>query len=138
MIKKTITYTDFDGNEQTETCYFHISKAKIAEMELNEAGYADMLKELGETKDGKKIMLSIKDFILNSYGIRSEDGKHFYQSEQLSKDFEATEAYSELYIELCTNVDAAIEFITGIFPFNDTQKREISAKIDELKSNNEA
>ena len=137
MIKKTITYTDFDGKEVTEDCYFHLSKAKIAERELDSNGaFSAMLKEIGETKDGAKIMKMMKEFILESYGVRSEDGKHFYQTEELSKDFEATEAYSELYMELCTNTDAAVAFITGIFPFNDSQKKEIAAKIDELKANN--
>ena len=38
MLKKTITYTDFDDNERTEDFYFHLSKAEIAEMELSENG----------------------------------------------------------------------------------------------------
>ena len=138
MIKKTIKYTDFDGNDVTEDCYFHLSKAKLAEKELDsDGGFSAMLKDIGENKDGARIMKMMKTFILESYGVKSEDGKHFYQSEELSKDFEATEAYSELYMELCTDTDAAINFITGIFPFNDSQKKELAAKIDEIKTNNE-
>jgi hypothetical protein len=129
MLKKDITYTDYDGNTVTETFYFHLNKAEIAEKEINtEGGYAAMLEQVSKTKNGAEIMKLFKEFILMSYGIKSEDGKHFRKSEELRRDFEQSEAYSELFIQLCTDANAAAAFISGIFPFTDAQRKEFMDK----------
>lgn len=132
MLKKTITYTDFDGKEWTEDFYFHLSKAHLMDMETSvEGGYSEMLKKISKAPNGAEVISMLKKFILSSYGVKSEDGKHFYQSPEISKEFESTEAYSELLTELCTNADAAISFITGIFPFTDEQRKEVITKAQE-------
>ncbi len=38
MVKKTITYTDYDGTERTEDFYFNLSEAEITEMQLSVEG----------------------------------------------------------------------------------------------------
>lgn len=130
MLKKSITYMDYNGNELTEDFYFHLSKAKVADMETSvEGGFSTKLKKLSTNATGADIVRIIKEFISASYGIKSEDGKHFYQSAEISREFESTEAYSELLMELCTNTEAAIEFVSKIFPFNDEQRKEIEEKV---------
>lgn len=136
MLKKTITYTDYNGNTVTEDFYFHLNKAEIAEKEINtEGGYAAMLETVGKTKNGADIMRIFKEFILMSYGIKSEDGKHFRKNQEIRDDFEHSEAYSELFMELCTDAKAAVAFLSGIFPFSDAQRTEFLQKANEITSN---
>ena len=135
MLKETIKYTNYNGEEVTEDFYFHLNKAQIAEMEASvDGGYSAKLQRIAESRDGAEIMKLIKEFILRSYGIKSEDGRFFRKSEELSKDFEQTEAYSELFIKLCTDTNEAIRFISGIFPFTDEQRKEFAkqATVSEL------
>ncbi len=117
MLKKTITYIDYDGNERTEDFYFNLSKAEIMEMELSmPGGMAQMLNKIVAAQDGEKIIKVFKEIILKAYGEKSPDGKRFIKSEELSTTFSQTEAFSQLFIELATNDDAAAQFINGIIP----------------------
>ena len=114
-LSKTIKYTDYNGVERKETHYFNYNKAEIAEMELSTAGgLSEMIKKITEAQDGPSIMKLFKDIILGSYGVKSPDGKQFIKSDELSKQFSQTEAYSELFMELVTNADAAAEFVSGL------------------------
>lgn len=129
MLKKDITYTDFDDNEVTETLYFNLTKAELVEKEVGETGgYANMLKRVVDSKDAATIMKVFKELILSSYGIKSEDGKSFKKSQEIRDDFENSAAYSEIFIDLCTNADAAIEFVTRVLPLTDDQRKEVIAK----------
>ena len=104
MLKKTINY-------------FNLSKAEIMEMELSTAGgLSGMIQNIVKTQDGPAIMKIFKDIILKSYGKKSPDGKRFEKSEEISKAFEQTEAYSVLFMELVTDADAAAAFVNGIIP----------------------
>lgn len=117
MLSKTITYTDFNGNKRTEVFNFNLSKAELMEMELSTSGgFAEMVQGIVNAQDGPAIIKIFKDIILKAYGQKSPDGKRFVKSEELSKEFSETEAYSELFMELATNADAAAEFINGIIP----------------------
>ena len=119
MLAKTIKYTDYNGVERKEPHYFNYNKAEIAGMELSTAGgLSEMIKKITEAQDGPSIMKLFKDIILGSYGVKSPDGKQFIKSDELSKQFSQTEAYSELFMELVTNADAAAEFVNGIVPKN--------------------
>jgi hypothetical protein len=117
VLKKTITYEDFNGETVSEEFFFHLSKAELVELELShKGGLSEALKRIVEAEDGKGIVQEFKNIILSSYGQRSEDGKHFVKNQQLREEFESSEAYSSLFIELVTNTDAAIEFINGVVP----------------------
>lgn len=117
MLKKTITYEDFNGVERKEDFYFNLSKAEIMEMQFGTVGGLDvMLQKIIDAKDVKSIMDTFKMLILKAYGIKSDDGRRFIKSEEIAKDFEQTEAYSILYMELATDDNAAAEFVNGIMP----------------------
>lgn len=115
MIIKKITYTDYDGNQRTEEFRFNLSKAELIEMELSETGGMEkMLKRIIAEQDTKKIMEIVKAIILKSYGKKSDDGRMFVKSEELSREFSQTEAYSELLIELMSDENAASAFMNGL------------------------
>lgn len=117
MLKKTITYEDFNGNTVSEDFFFHLSKAELVELELShKGGLSAALQRIVAAEDGKGIVQEFKNIILSSYGVRSDDGKRFVKNQQLREEFESTEAYSALFIELVTNTDAAVEFINGVIP----------------------
>lgn len=117
MIKKTIKYTDYDGNERTGDFYFNFTKAEVVEMEASESGgMKKMLENIIQTNDTKRIIEVFKDMIQKSYGVKSPDGKRFIKNKEVLDDFMQTEAYSELFMELATNEQSAIAFVNGIFP----------------------
>ena len=135
MLKKTITYTDYNGEERKEDFYFNLNKAEIIEMEIGEAGgYGEMLKRIVDSKDGAQIMKVFKALILKAYGVKTPDGKRFVKSEEISKEFEQTEAYSNLFVELCTDANAATTFINGLLPMSEEDRKRAAVKAAEMKS----
>ena len=117
MYKKTISYTDYNGVSRTEDFYFNLSEAEILEMELGvNGGYSEYLMKIVNANDGPTLVKLFKDLILKCYGEKSEDGKRFIKSPELSEAFSQTEAYSKLYMELALNADAASEFCNKVVP----------------------
>ena len=117
MLKKTITYVDYNGSERTEDFYFNLSKAEIMEMEMSTSGgLAEMINRIVAAQDVPAIIKIFKDLILKAYGEKSPDGKKFVKSDAISTDFAQTEAYSQLFMELATDADAAAKFVNGIIP----------------------
>lgn len=117
MYRKKITYTDFNGNKRTEEFLFNLTKAELSEMEMSvDGGYLAMLQDLVDKQNIPKIVQNIKRLILSSYGEKSLDGKYFHKSEALSEAFSHTEAYSELFMELCGDAEKASEFFNGVIP----------------------
>lgn len=117
MIKETITYTDFNGNERTETFWFNLTKAEVARMELSvNGGMAEMMQRIVDAKDAPSLIKVFEEVIQRSYGVKTPDGRGFVKRKEDLEDFMSTEAYSQLYMELITDANAAAEFINGIFP----------------------
>lgn len=126
MLKKTISYTDFNEIEHTEDFYFNLSKAELVEMELTADGnsFAEQLKKVIESNNGKLVIQTFKDIIAKAYGVKSEDGKRFIKSAQLSAEFEQTEAYSVLFVELVTDAGASAAFVNSLVPKDLAQTAE--------------
>ena len=117
MLKKTVTYTDYNGTERTEDFYFNLSKAEVIEMEATTAGgYANMLENIIKAQDLPSIVSIFKELVLKAYGQKSPDGKRFIKSEELSTEFSQTEAYTNIFMELAMDADAASKFVNGIIP----------------------
>ncbi len=130
MLKESIKYVDYNGVERTEDFYFNLSKAEIAEMELEiPGGMTAMLERITAAQDTPTLVKIFKDLILRSYGEKSADGKRFIKSKELSEGFSQTEAYSELFMKLATNAEAASNFVNGIMPKDLVEKaKQIEAK----------
>ncbi len=117
MLKKTITYEDYNGNKRTDDFYFNLTKAELTEMNFSVSGGIDTyISRIINEQDAGKIMQIFKEFILKAYGIKSDDGKRFIKNDQVREEFSQTEAYSELFMELATDAEAATAFINGIIP----------------------
>lgn len=127
MLKKEITYMDYNDTTRTESFYFNLSKAELAEMQLSaNGGLETYIKNIIEAQDGASMVQIFKDLILKSYGEKSPDGKRFVKSKEISDGFSQTEAYSQLFMELITDDKAAADFINGIMPkdIQDELKKE--------------
>ena len=123
MIKKTVTYTDYNEVERTENFYFNLSKAEVLEMEMSTAGgMAESIQKIIDAKDMPAIIRVFKDLVLKAYGVKSDDGRRFIKSKELSEEFSQTEAYSQSFMELATNADEAAKFVNGIVPADLAQK----------------
>ena len=121
MLKKTVTYEDYNGTERTEDFYFNLNKAEITEMELGTTGgLSEMIKKVVATQDAPAIIKIFKDLVLKAYGEKSADGRRFIKiapdGHRLADDFAQTEAYSQIFMELAFDADAAAKFVNGIVP----------------------
>ena len=125
MLKKTITYTDYDGLERTEEFRFNLTKAELMDMELTTVGtFSKLMQKIIDEKDMVRLAKYFKELILKSYGVKSDDGKRFIKSPELSEAFSQTEAYSELYMELLGNSEYAVKFIKEVMP-KDLDQNEV-------------
>lgn len=128
MLKKTITYKDYNDVERTEDFYFNLSKAEVMEMEMSTTGgLTAMVERIVAAKDAPAIIAVFKDLILKAYGEKSPDGKRFIKSPELSAAFSQTEAYSILFMELATDAKAGSDFVNGIVPGNMSQKAALAS-----------
>jgi hypothetical protein len=142
MLKKTITYDTFDGESVTEDFYFNITQAELVELEVSaDEGFAESLKKIVASNNGRQIIDTFKKIILFSYGVKSEDGKRFIKNEEVRTEFSQTEAYSKLFMELSTDAGAAAAFVNAVIPQNlanaigskDQLLLDMKAKTEEMK-----
>lgn len=124
MLKKTMTTVDFGGTERTEDYYFNLTKAEIMEMQLcTDGGFVETVKKIVEAKNQLELTRLFKKIICASYGVLSPDGRKFVKNQQVLDDFMATQAYSDLYIELLSgDGKAAEDFVNGILPKDPTNE----------------
>lgn len=127
MLKETVTYTDYDGKERTEDLYFNLEKHElidlafdlpddiiVADEETGEIKENHMVEKLGD----KGIYKFIKDIIKKAYGVKSDDGRRFIKSDELTLEFTQTPMYDSILTKLTSDNDAATKFITTVIPAN--------------------
>jgi hypothetical protein len=126
MLKKTITYTGFDGEEITETLHFHYTKAELAEMELStDGGLKERMENIVRSGIPREIIDSFRKFIVGGYGERSADGKRFIKTPEMQAAFGSSEAYSSIFMSIITDADEAANFIKAMLP------RELASVFDD-------
>ena len=117
MLKKTVTYIDFDGNERTEDFFFNLTEQEIAEMELStEGGLGNFINKAVAAKSQVELIELFKKLILAAYGVKSADGRRFVKNDAVREDFMSTQAFSDIYMELVQDADKASAFFNGIVP----------------------
>lgn len=134
MLRKVITYTDYNGKERKEAFYFNLSKAELIKMELTaEGGMEAFLQRIIETHDNRKLFELFEKMIKMSYGVKSEDGKRFIKNEKVLDDFIQSEAYTELLMELMGDdaTNAVLNFVKGIMPLDGVSEDDINAAVSQ-------
>lgn len=131
MLKKTVTYKDFNGNERTEDCYFDLSMDRVVEMTVSkDGGLLEFLDRIIKEKNQSEIIKYFKDFLRLTYGEKSDDGHYFVQNDEVFERFKSTGAYTKIFMELAFDSEAAAEFINKVIP------TEVAAKIAEYRAKN--
>ena len=117
MLKETLKFVDFDGNEREEDFYFNLTKAELLQMELSvKGGFHTYVERIIKSQDTTELIRIFKELLDKSYGVKSDDGRRFIKNEEVLSDFKQTEAYSDLFMMLATDADKAARFVNGIFP----------------------
>lgn len=127
MVKKTVTYEDFNGTERTEDIYFHLNELELTELSTELPD--EMVETIGEKpteETAAKALLSslgtkgilefVKNLLLKSYGVKSADGRLFIKNEKVLDEFQYGGAFSEIVMELMTDDKAAADFVNNIIP----------------------
>ena len=126
MLTRTFEYKGYDGEFHKDTYLFNLTEAELYELELSSVGGLNsMLNRLIREDKPEEIVKMFKKIILGSVGERSQDGRRFVKSEQISRDFEQTPAYSQLFVELVSSGEKMAAFIKGVIP------EEVAKKIAE-------
>lgn len=128
MLKKSITFEDYDGNERTEDHYFNLNKAETIKWLTTSGDYTldKVLQRLATERNGKKVMEIFEELIRLSYGRKSLDGRKFEKSDEIWNNFYQTEAYSVLFTELVTDAKKAADFVNRIIP------KDLSDEIEKI------
>ena len=144
MLRKSISYTDFDGNKAVEEVYFNLNKAELIDLEvMAEKPMSQILEEIGKTPNARDVIGLFKLFIDRAYGIKSADGRRFIKNEDILSDFKSSEVYSELLWKIVSDANFAVEFIEGLVPAdmlqqammeNPAKAREFAAEKARLKA----
>lgn len=133
MLKQTVTFENFDGEEVTKDLYFNISVDELLEMEASEEGFSDKVKTVIKSEDRRQILAIFKDIVFKAYGVKSEDGNRFVKSEELNKEFAESAAYEAFFVDLMTSEKTSAEFIGKLLP-KSLDKIIGKAEMDKIKA----
>lgn len=134
MIKKTVTFENVDGVEETQELMFHLSKSDFIHMFRE--GLDKKLEEWMKIPDAKtmsedeykvaiakyeKTLMDALDYLVReSYGERvtDADGSHprFVKDKEKTEEFLRSDAYGEFFVSLFQDPDEFAKFIMALIP----------------------
>lgn len=124
MLKKTITYEDWNGKTRTEDFYFNLTRTECAELEFGLGpgkSLSSSFQTLIDNNDMGVIVATVKKLLLTAYGVKSDDGRRFIKNDEVREAFEQNPAFDQIYMDLATNAEYAADFLTAILPSNVTE-----------------
>ena len=146
MLKKTIRYTDFDGNEATVDAYFNLTKTECIDLNLEyeeEGGLIGRIKKLiieraeDENEMPRKPAVDfVKLLIDRAYGVRPKDDPSLFLKEDdngkpLYKKFKQSAAYDAYVYALLSGEESLDEFAANVLPqISDEQKAEAAKLLE--------
>jgi hypothetical protein len=131
MFKKTITFKDFNDQEQTKDFYFHMSKAELLAMAADGNAMMARIERIIQAQDGRAILQEYRQVLSDAVGVRSEDGSRFIKDDDAKSQFLDSPAFDELLMELCTDADASVEFIRQLIP--ESMQKEMQKQLAKQK-----
>lgn len=135
MFKKTVNYTDFNGNPASKDFYFHMSKAEFLEMAAAGNEMMERIQRIIDAKDMKALLHEFREIIWMSVGVRSEDGQLFVKDNAAKAQLFESPAYDELLMELCTKADASADFVKQLIP--EQMQKEMQGQLKQISANAE-
>lgn len=141
MLKQTISYTDFNGQQVTEDLHFHLSTPDHVRLAAKYGGdLAEYLEKVAKSDDPVKMIAIIEEIIKAAYGEKSKDGKHFVKTPEIVEQFNYSQAYAELFESIILDPAKAEAFAAGVITPTDTKQAEAikqRIKLEQLKQNAE-
>lgn len=116
MLQLPITYKDLDDVEHTETFEFHFFPEELIEIHSRFGDLETWMLRVARAHDTEKAYAEMKKIVLDAYGERSEDRKHFNKTEELRKSFSTHAAFSQLMLDIFTKEGFLEKFMAGIIP----------------------
>lgn len=140
MLRKNITYKDFDGNPVTEEYCFHMMESDFIDLDFKyeeHGGVREYLKTLikdiqarGDKAPKRPMYDFLKEMI--SLSVGKKVGNRFDRSQNTKDEFFQTGAYSAFLMEMLEHPDGIPEFINAITP--DISDEDRQKAVEELKS----
>lgn len=128
MLKKTISYHDYEGNPRSDDFYFHLTQVELTKINSDPrfpGGLEESAIRATKNEDAGELLRIIDVLISRSYGVRLPDGafvKRDATGLPMYERFVNTEAYDNLLTELLKEPDGVVTFLTGCLTA-DAQKR---------------
>jgi len=130
MLEKTITFTDFDGNEATTVAYFNLTKTECVDLNLEyeeDGGLIGRLKRMIEDRKDKDFIPQkpavdfVRLLVDRAYGVRPADDPNAFVKEDdngvpLIRKFKQTLAYDAYVYGLLTGTYSLDEFASRAMP----------------------
>ena len=130
MLKKTITFTDYDGNEQSVEAYFNLTRTECIDLNLEyeaEGGMIGKLKKMinvqkkGDEIPQKPAVDFVRLLIDRSYGIRPKDDPTLFLKEDengvpVIRKFRQSLAYHTYVYDLLSGKESLDEFASNVMP----------------------
>jgi hypothetical protein len=132
VFKRDITYIDFNDETQTETLYFNLTMAEMAELNFEfDEGFESFVKQAALEKNNKRLFSMFKLIMAWSYGRRTPDGKGFVKKKEWLDELFSGRAYEELFLWLFTSEANASQFYIDVMP------KDIEKRLAEINRNRE-
>ena len=135
MYRKSITYTDYDGQNKTKNYYFNMTRPELIEMKTSPLFEMQNILDRISRMDDPDVELSyaekddiqetlgeiLRNLVIQSYGVKSDDGERFIKRIGnrrfgYGEDFTETMAYESLYMEMIGDINNFINFVRAIIP----------------------
>jgi hypothetical protein len=137
VLKKDITFENFDGVQVTEVHYFHIYEAELVEFLILhnidgdvQNGLKILLDDLIKKNDRAAILALFKELVVMGYGQRNpERPEKFLKTPEVLEDFKSSPAYKALYLELMTSEKAAANFLLGAIPRSMSSNPKVASAV---------
>ena len=138
MLHKKITFTNYDGVEETVDAYFNLNKTECVDLNLeyeSEGGLVGHLKSLIKDSNGGEIRQKpavdfVKLLVNKAYGVRPKDDPSIFVKEDdeghpLIRKFKQSAAYDKYVYGLLSGEESLDEFAENVMPaVSDEQKAE--------------
>lgn len=137
MLKKEITFTNFNDEEVTKTYWFNLNKLQAMKLVSANGGLDTYLPEVAKKKDTEKFIAFVEGVVLDAYGARDEaDPDVFDTSAEAKEKFKKSPAFSELVYSLLTSEDAFVTFLLDILPKSMREQLQVEMAKQKALPNN--
>ena len=138
MLKETIRFTDFNDQPAVTVEYFNLTKNEIIDLEDSiEGGLAAMMRKVEDNPTAGGVLNLLKTLTHAAYGIKSDDGKFFDKSPEITNKFVHSAFYDDFLFSLLENDSVkGLQFIRGIIPSGLLEAAE--AQVSSTQANQQA